>query len=308
MYARKRRSSVKFRKAPLYRKRSFSRRKRSMKKKMPYRKKKVNNNRSIAKKIGGRISRYMATQSIERAIQRTTAILSTSVNMQNIFFDQCVVGGPGDYNYINSLTPSYKDYFIKQQVLTACLINQDVKPTYVSMYYWTARNDLPLNMNYNTIGGFLQYASSMIDNGATTNYQTLGWTPFSTSYFGHYFKVYKVRRILLTPGVEKRITLKSPSYYRLDKAVDDYANTVTTRGLTRGIGFIVQGSVVNDSVNLTNVGTGAVKIDMVIVKKTSYSTAPNNHYWSTSSSLGTITTEQFINAETGLKQTGDVQA
>lgn len=252
----------------------------------------------------------LASQPLQRAISVDPLHLNvTTTNSQGLFNDNCVVAGNGDFVFLTSSYASIKQFIMKRITATFEFVNQDVKPTRMTLYYWKCCADVGVTAAYTNLTAVINTGFAVASGGATTNGAVPGVTPFDSSRFGSYFKCYKSKEVTLQPGEPYRCKLTRHGPWMWDTASVDPVNNQAFRGITLGICIVVHPMAVNDATTKTNVGIGLAKINQVATYEYVFGVgdAPA-HTFTASNTLGTIAAEEFINPLTDAIIAADSQA
>lgn len=183
-----------------------------------------------------------------------------------------MTGGTGGNLTANATTLRY---YINEVTQTTNMTNQCLGNASVTMYYCLARNNIPNITNINTPIKILQKGFDAQTGGSPTGSayaSRYGVTPFESSLFCKYFKIYKVKKIMLAPGESYNVKVSSKRNKRIDVSSfmnDDSALSIGgvcvnyLRNLTKFILLKVEGQATNDSTTKTDVGTSSPKLDIV---------------------------------------------
>lgn len=289
--------------------RSFKRGRRSFKKKRFGRRSRSRKGGLRKKYVRSMASQFRQTPIDNLMFNYGAQMTITTTSRQKAFWDHVIMADDADYSSLHAVYTTCYDFYVKRIVGVYELMNQDVKPTRVSCYFWKCNNDIPLA--FVTLTGCVNSGFVDQQNGNSANLENPNATPFQSQRFGHFFKVYKVKHLMLMPGLVQTLRL-SVKYVHLNRSVDGGASTsllLAARGKTKGIGFIVHGTPVNDSVTTTNVGTGLAKINLVATERFQFCRPVNlGPTWSSTNSLSNISSEQFMNYATDIKVATDIQA
>lgn len=272
--------------------------------------------KSVAKKISSKVRSWIAAQEIQRLTELSSTVFGSGNNAQSASWDVCVAGDLVDYNFVQSSVGAVA-MAIKAIRHQFTFVNADIKPVYIWFYPWICRKDIPSDTTVasgNSITSIIQKGFGLASGGNAANIALPYVTPFMSSNYGKYFKSGRPWRKLLYPGVPYQIRLNGVPNQKWDPvkwgglAGNVQQVVLALKGLTKGIGVIVMGMPVNDSVATSQVRVGASKVVVEAKLHWEYVNIPNQHTWTYTNNTLAVATEQFMNPSGIAKQTGDVQA
>lgn len=294
------------------------RRKRSLSRRRFYRRRSIMSRRrtfgrrrfrrlSVRKKASKPLWNYFASQPMITGIRNYIGQWYVTTPGTQAMYCDMVVGDFIDIGTINGYDTSFDEVQIKSIKKCFNLKNMDAKPTYVDLYYWTARTDI--GDDQGTFMGFIQQLYDNAIGGITGDSSILGVTPHMAPKLGHYMRIWKKRRLFLKPGIERKVYLSQRIPFKAQYSEWLNAGVLAKRSLTKGIITVLNGGVVGDTTDTNDVSTGQAKVNWVCNTKYKYCKARNvGPIFVATTGLDPITTESTINPETDAKQSGDVQA
>jgi len=179
---------------------------------------------------------------------------------------------------INNTQPQINTlkYIVRNAETTLTIGNQSNDTAYCQLYECQARHDLPYTVPYSSYITRLRdgFAAAGQINGDTD----LSVTPFQSPAFTEAFKILNTKNFTLSPGENKKITIKDNKAFNVNMARWQVTNGVTVSPQVSGIAsrtkFVLVkfwGQVLNDSTTLTSVGTNTLKLDFIYTSKYNYS-------------------------------------
>lgn len=196
-------------------------------------------------------------------------------------------------NAIGNLTTGLNDRFIvTKAIMTHRMNNVTNVPCFVDMYYCICRKELP-NLASNII-----FTSVLSEGFAANGHPTVALTtdpmqkdeltPFQSTTFCEYFKIYKVRKMTLMPGRTRTVSISSrkPKWFNMSNYLNQtsqtetYLTTTRTVSWVRGSKFILfklKGDIISNPDTPTTNVTGAVcKVDVVTNNRLTYKVVSPN--------------------------------
>ena len=221
-----------------------------------------------------------------------------------------VLYGTDDMSNIANLlgaSNATKRFQIRDGNLHTSITNQSSGVCCMRVYECQFRYDVPYSPPYSD--PLLIANRGWVDAGYPNNKIDLSSTVFSSPAFCSRFKVLNVRQIELNAGETKHIVVSNRSPTIID--MERYATGGTSYSIigtktARFLMFQQWGQVVNDATTTTNVSTDRTKVDFLFGRRYTYTwTSDYTNTLTSTSSVPTITTAQYINETTGAKISDD---
>lgn len=231
--------------------------------------------------------------------------ITTAQSAQNAFSIDALSGITADLIF-DELSATERNLKVRVQsdVITAQLVNQSNIAAYVEMYYCTCRRDVPpVEINAPTL-----FSTGMTDMNASAAATTYGVSPFQSPRFCSYFKINKVKRARILPGLSRVVKISSNNQWINRAWVSNTASErpIYFKGKSRVCLIIVRSQGANDSTTLTDVGTPAAALDVIFHEKIFYKYSfATVGMWNFSTSLDNAFTAQAMRFGTSVKGTVD---
>lgn len=224
--------------------------------------------------------------------------------------NQNVLGGMFSSLGLNNTGGSTAKMAIKNYSASVKITNQSNANMCVWIYDVEHRRDVVYGADSITpLSAWQQgLSSSAAGTGSTTTtVNTVGITPFQSPDFCRNYRVVKVTKIYLALGKAHSHTLilNRPKIVNGRMLDNSGAQTGAYRGITHDMLFVFQGLPVNDGTTNSLIALGSGAVDMVIQHKVTwnYVDLGGEKRYYTDDNQGTITTEKFMNEETGAADT-----
>lgn len=199
-------------------------------------------------------------------------------------------------------------YLIRDASLTINLTNASSGVCLLRCYFYVPRRDVPLSSTVTSIGTLV--SQGFTDSGSAAALTNITSTLFGSASFVTWCKITKVRLIRLAPGETKTVNIiqRSPKLINTETLQPGGTNWLMIPRQAMGIAFQQFGQTVNDSTTTTAVSTDGTKVNFVCNYRYRFQVGSDiSTTIFSGSSLGTVTTAQYINEDTGAKIT-DIQS
>lgn len=214
-------------------------------------------------------------------------------------------------NIVNTITKanSTNRFYVNRVQQYVNFTNQDLGNARVTVYYCIARKDIPNIAGINTPTGVLSKGfDAPGETGSITGATALTeptLTPFDSPLFCKFYKIYKVKKVMLAPGENHTLKISDSRSRKIDSQIllpDDTALTqadvkvVHWARMTKFMLIRVDGQATNDSTTKTAVGTTDAKVDFVLNTKYSYTwmSDTTNDLYAVQGSYSTVTTSDVV--------------